>query len=71
MADPQFDGVASLPILWDKLTKNIVNNQANEIVKMLNDEFNEFAKDKQYDIFPKAHGDEICKLGKQIYNHVH
>ena len=26
MADPRFDGVASLPILWDKLTKSIVNN---------------------------------------------
>jgi len=35
-------------------------------MKMLNDEFNEFAKDKQRDIFPKAHEDEICKLGKWI-----
>lgn len=35
-----------LPILWDKKTKQIVNNESNEIVEMLNSNFNSLAKNK-------------------------
>lgn len=41
-----FDGPFTTPLLYDKKTKSIVNNESTEILKMLNFEFKEFAKCK-------------------------
>jgi len=66
MVDPDFDGNATLPILWDKQTGTIVNNESSEIIRMLNDEFNEFATNKELNLFPEAHGAEIAELAEWI-----
>jgi len=44
----------SVPILWDKKTNKIVNNESSEIIVMLNEEFNEFAKHPELDLRPKV-----------------
>lgn len=36
MDDPEFDVRYTVPVLWDKKTKTIVNNESIEIIKMLN-----------------------------------
>ncbi len=41
-----FDGPFTTPLLYDKKTKSIVNNESTEILRMLNFEFEEFAKCK-------------------------
>lgn len=49
-------------ILWDKKKKTIVNNESAEIIRMFNDEFNDYAKHPEVDLFPphlKSSMDEI------------
>lgn len=40
---PDYEGNITVPVLYDKKTKRIVNNESSEIIEMLNSEFNEFA----------------------------
>jgi glutathionyl-hydroquinone reductase len=42
--DPQYANRYTVPVLWDSQTKKIVNNESSEIIRMLNTEFNAFAK---------------------------
>ena len=37
--DPHYTGKVTVPTLWDKKTKRIVNNESSEIIRMLNSEF--------------------------------
>jgi len=55
-------GPFTTPILYDKKTKTIVNNESTEIMKMLNNEFNEFAKHPDVDLYPADLQDELQKL---------
>jgi glutathionyl-hydroquinone reductase len=41
-ARPGFTGRATVPVLWDRETRTIVNNESSEIIRMLNSEFEEF-----------------------------
>lgn len=46
----------TVPVLRDKQTKTIVNNESSEIIRMLNTEFNDFCKteeQKQLDFYPE------------------
>src|SRR5829696_7383585 len=42
-ADPDYTGRVTTPVLWDKETGTIVNNESREIIRMLDTEFGEFA----------------------------
>eukprot|EP00324_Dicrateria_rotunda_P003452 CAMPEP_0206154802 /NCGR_PEP_ID=MMETSP1474-20131121/1675_1 /ASSEMBLY_ACC=CAM_ASM_001110 /TAXON_ID=97495 /ORGANISM="Imantonia sp., Strain RCC918" /LENGTH=207 /DNA_ID=CAMNT_0053553215 /DNA_START=9 /DNA_END=629 /DNA_ORIENTATION=- len=52
-SEPEYSGKYTVPVLWDLKTSKIVNNESSEIVKMLNCEFNEFAKNPDVDLRPK------------------
>ncbi|XP_071113670.1 glutathionyl-hydroquinone reductase YqjG-like [Haliotis cracherodii] len=43
-ADPEYKSNITVPVLWDKQLKTIVNNESSEIIRMLNTEFNAFCK---------------------------
>lgn len=43
-AEPQFTGRVTVPILWDKQTGTIVNNESREIIRMLDREFGAIAR---------------------------
>ncbi len=51
-SSPEYDGRVSVPVLWDKKTEQIVNNESPEIIKMFNKEFDKFAKNKSLDLYP-------------------
>ena len=53
--DPNFDGRVTVPVLWDKKTKRIVNNCEDDICRMFNSVFNEFARNKALDLFPPGY----------------
>src|SRR6266704_5897539 len=44
--DPNFDGRVTVPVLWDKEPKKIVNNCEDDICRMFNDAFNAVARNK-------------------------
>ena len=41
-ADPNYEGRYTVPVLWDKKTETIVNNESSEIIRMLYDQFDDF-----------------------------
>ena len=56
-----------LPVLWDKKLETIVSNESSEIIRMLNNEFNEFAENADLDLYPDNLRNEIDALGKWVY----
>jgi len=46
-ADPQATCRVTVPVLWDKKRETIVNNESREIIRMLDTEFDELAKNPQ------------------------
>ena len=45
--DPDYQARVTVPVLWDKETKGIVNNCEDDICRMFNDAFNDFARNKE------------------------
>src|SRR5882724_10238290 len=45
LADPHYTGRVSVPVLWDKERRTIVNNESPEIIRMLNSAFAAFTQD--------------------------
>ncbi|PSJ44691.1 glutathione-dependent reductase [Zobellella endophytica] len=65
-ADPHFTGRATVPVLWDKQTGTIVNNESADIVRMLNSAFSHLASQGP-DLYPPAMAAEIDTLNNTIY----
>eukprot|EP01138_Halocafeteria_seosinensis_P011894 gb/GECG01012156.1/.p1 GENE.gb/GECG01012156.1/~~gb/GECG01012156.1/.p1 ORF type:complete len:338 (+),score=39.48 gb/GECG01012156.1/:1-1014(+) len=57
----------TVPALLDKKTKTVVNNESAEILRMLNSEFNEFAKAPELDLYPEHLRSQIDALNEWIY----
>ena len=68
--DPKFEGRITVPALWDKKAKKIVNNCEDDICPMFNSVFNDFAKNKNVDFFPKDIEAEHAKLNDFIYENI-
>jgi len=68
-SDPQFRGRWTVPVLWDKQTKRIVNNSEDDICRMFNDEF-PGGDDRTPDLFPKRLAHEQEELSQLIYARV-
>lgn len=67
--DPSFDGRITVPVLWDKETRRIVNNSEDDICRMFNDAFRELAK-SEVELFPKDIEDEHAELSTFIHDEV-
>ena len=65
-AAPTFTGRATVPVLWDKASKTIVNNESADIIRMLNSGFGALA-DESVDLYPEALRGEIDTLNERIY----
>lgn len=68
-SDPSFHGRWTVPVLWDKKTKRIVNNSEDDICRMFNSEFSQ-PGDGTPDLFPAAIAEEQAALSKLIYERV-
>jgi putative glutathione S-transferase len=66
-ARPSFTGRATVPVLWDRETHTIVNNESSEIIRMLNSEFDEFG-DSSLDLYPQGLRSEIDEVNAFIYD---
>jgi len=70
LTDPNFDGRVTVPVLWDKETRRIVNNCEDNICRMFNDAFRGLAKNQKVDLFPKDIAVEQEKLSDFIYDKI-
>jgi putative glutathione S-transferase len=70
LSDPGFDGRVTVPVLWDTESNRIVNNESGDIVRILNAEFDAFAKHPEVDLYPEDLRDEIDRLNERIYDTV-
>jgi len=68
--EPAYDGRFTVPLLWDKKRKTIVNNESAEIIRMLNSEFNEFAKNPSLDLYPSELASQIDSINSVVYDKV-
>lgn len=62
----------TVPVLWDKQTSMIVNNESSEIIRMLNTAFNSLLpKDKaELDLYPESLRAEIDGVNEWVYDTV-
>jgi glutathionyl-hydroquinone reductase len=68
-SNPHYTGKVTVPTLWDKKTKRIVNNESSEIIRMLNSEFGALGADPT-DFYPKHLRAEIDRVNEQVYANV-
>jgi putative glutathione S-transferase len=68
--DPAYHERVTVPVLWDKQTKKVVNNCEDDICRMFNDRFNDFAGNKEIDFFPQEIEDEHSKLSDFVHDNV-
>ncbi len=66
IADPNYTGRVTVPILWDKQTSTIVNNESREIIRMFDTEFTEIAQTK-LDLYPQPLQQKIDQAIDAIY----
>lgn len=69
LADPQFNGLVTVPVLWDKKKRTIVNNESLEIIRMLNSAFNDYAK-SDIDYYPDSLRQDIDSINSLVYHDV-
>ena len=68
-ADPQYSGRVTVPVLFDKHQRTIVNNESSEIMRILNSAFEEWAQ-TDYDAYPPSQQTEIDQWNALIYEHI-
>ena len=68
--NPDYSERVTVPVLWDKQTKKIVNNCEDDICRMFNDRFNDFAQNKDVDFFPKEIEAEHAKFSSFLHDNV-
>ncbi len=69
LADPGYTGRVSVPVLWDKERRTIVNNESPEIIRMLNGAFGRFT-DVRTDYYPRELRNEIDGVNALVYESV-
>lgn len=67
-ANPQYSGRFTVPVLWDKKYKTIVNNESSEIMRMLNTNFDQWSSKPQLTFYPDEFKSEIDQLNSWIYD---
>ena len=69
IADPHYTGRVSVPVLWDKKRRTIVNNGSSEIIRMLNTAFEAFTN-VHADFYPAELREEIDRINELVYPNV-
>jgi putative glutathione S-transferase len=68
-ADRQYTGKVTVPVLWDKKEKTIVNNESAEIIRILNSAFDDLT-DSTIDLYPDHLQMAINDVNEKVYKHV-
>jgi putative glutathione S-transferase len=68
-ADPDFGGLVTVPVLWDKKLETIVNNESSEIIRMFNSAFDDYAR-SDLDLYPEPMREEIDAINEIVYHNI-
>ena len=68
-ADPDFDGLVTVPLLWDKKLETIVNNESSEIIRMFNSAFDDYAR-SDLDLYPEPLREDIDAINEIVYHNI-
>lgn len=68
-ADPDYEGRATVPILWDKKNETIVNNESADIIRIFNSAFDDF-NDVEEDYYPESLRNEIDEINELVYENI-
>jgi glutathionyl-hydroquinone reductase len=68
-SDATYSGRATVPVLWDTRTDQIVNNESADILRMFNSAFDAVGAEPG-DFYPKDLRDEINALNTRIYDNL-
>ncbi|KAK6337097.1 hypothetical protein TWF718_009883 [Orbilia javanica] len=76
-ANPDYEGRYTVPLLWDKKTETIVNNESSEIIRMLYTEFDQFLPESEREVnkagggyYPESLRKEIDEMNEWVYHKV-
>ncbi len=67
--DPSYRGRVTVPVLWDRVTKRIVTNSDDDLMRMFNNAF-DCLTDSTLDLYPERLRKEIDELNTYLYEHV-
>lgn len=67
LSSANYSGRYTVPVLWDKKLKTIVNNESAEIIRMLNSEFNDIAGNAQLNLYPPHFRAKIDEINEWVY----
>ncbi|KAF9372189.1 S-glutathionyl-(chloro)hydroquinone reductase, partial [Podila verticillata] len=68
-AQPDYAGRFTVPVLWDKKTQTIVNNESSEIIRMLNTAFDKLVPEKAgLNFYPENLRGEIDAVNEWVYD---
>ncbi|MGO8799872.1 MAG: glutathione S-transferase family protein [Roseiarcus sp.] len=68
-SQPDYSGRVSVPVLWDRISARIVNNESSEIIRMFNSAFDRLGATPG-DFYPAALRGEIDALNERVYSNV-
>lgn len=68
-ANPNFNGLVTVPVLWDKKRQTIVNNESSEIIRMLNTAFDDYGN-ADIDLYPAPLRKEIDVINDVVYSNI-
>ncbi|WP_428622363.1 glutathione S-transferase family protein [Sedimenticola sp.] len=66
---PDYDGVVTVPVLYDKQRDLIVNNESSEIIRMFNEAFDEWGE-PTVDLYPTPLRGQIDEINAYIYERI-
>ncbi|RUR05323.1 glutathione S-transferase family protein [Legionella sp. km772] len=68
-AVPHYTGRVTVPVLWDKKTQQIVNNESSQIIRIFNEAFNSITGNTA-NYYPHEQHHEIDRLNDFIYENI-
>lgn len=69
-AEPDYSGRVTVPVLWDKKRRTIVNNESAEIIRMMNSAFRTCSSPLAPDLYPQALRSEIDAVNAWVYPNI-
>lgn len=66
-AKPDITCRVTVPTVWDRKRKTIVNNESSEIIRMLNSAFNAHAGNPDLDLLPESRRADIDTVNAAVY----